>query len=201
MDKYHRLSIITLLIVLIAAPGLGVGNEQGVEEEKEKPMVKLYKIKKIRKKEMKTDILSDKQIKIDNARFYLKYKIEGWEAEEASLSIYVMRKIVRNNKEEITTYKNEQSITGEPLNKGRHAIELIQEYDDGTYSSGKYGPIVKIRVELWYPAYGGTLLGFLEEPPPDDEEEEKKGQEDSAVEGEEEEKLTWWERIDYGEYY
>lgn len=174
------------------AQSMAKNGESAVEEEL--PDIKILKIKVARLKESHP---YEERRKIDNVRFFLKYRVRNWVAKKAFLNIYVMRK----RRDKITVYKKEEQLKGRYIEKGVQEKELIQEFDDDEYTRDKHGKIVKIRVEVWYPDYGGTIIAALEEPKPRKKKKKKAFGLMKQPEKEEKPEVTWWEKVEYGEYF
>lgn len=166
------------------------------EEVEEKPDIKILKLKMTRVKEPNP---YGERGKIDNVKFSLKYRVRSRHTKRAALTIYVMRK----KRDKITAYKKEDSLKGHFIERGIQEKEIITQFDDGDYTEEKYGPIVKLRVEIWYPESGGTLIAALEEPKPEKKKKKKliglMAKNDN--EEKEEVEITWWQKIEYGAYY
>lgn len=166
------------------------------KEAEEKPDIKILKLKIARVKE---DHPYEDRRKIDNIHFRLKYRVRSRNTKRAALTIYVMRK----HRDKITAYKKEDTLKGRFIERGIQEKDLIQQFDDGDYTEEKYGPIVKLRVEIWYPESGGTLIAALEEPKPRKKKKKKliglmaKNKKEENKEPE----ITWWQKIEYGAYY
>jgi len=158
--------------------------EEGEEEE-----VNPIELLKITRERIKEQDELNPRIKVNNQVYYAKYKVNTWDAEEGLLNVFVMRK----RKGKITTYKKEVMLEGKNLNKGLLSVEIAKEFVDDAYTKAKHGKIKKIRIELWYPAYGGAFIEAMEIPKVDEEELKKLAKD--------EKKVTWWEKIEYGEYY
>lgn len=194
----------TLVLFLCLGVGLSVlpansfaqsiAQTEGSAVEEELPDIKILKIKVERVKEGHPYI--DRQ-KIDNVRYYLKYRVRNWVAKKAFLNIYVMRK----RRDKITVYKKEEQLQGRFIEKGIQEKELIQDFDDNEYTRDKHGKIVKVRVEVWYPDYGGTIIAALEEPKPRKKKKKKSFGLMKQPEKEEKPEITWWEKVEYGEYF
>jgi hypothetical protein len=156
------------------------------------------KIKKKSVKEEEFIPITKKSRPIKNIVFYLKYKVKSWEAKPAALNVYVMR--VKKDKK--SAYKKEMMLEGKDIEKGLHLKELVKENDDdGKYTKAKHGKVKKIRVELWYPAFGGRLIKSLELPR---KKKAKKGKDFAEALKEKDKKKktkSWWEKVEYGEYY
>lgn len=170
-----------------------VESNDGVEEEK--PDIKILKIKRERTKEEHPYI---ERQKIDNVRYFLKYRVRSRNAKKAFLNTYIMRK----RRDKIIAYKKEDSLMGRYIERGTQEKELTQEFEDGEHTRERHGEIVKIRVEVWYPDTGGTLLAALEEPKPRPKKKKKAfGLMQPKQPKKEKAEILWWEKVEYGEYF